>query len=649
MCLKVDGFTQETFKLTSIYVALGVAGGLFLTFRVGIHYLYSNQNTYFLYGLRLYDPMFIPRDWFTWEVFQHHFAFGYLLYFLQKLGPLHITTTVVQLVIMSALSFGILLLSKRFCKYPIPVFIALVTWVGFVSHEMGLGWQGLIYGYLQPSEISSSLMILGLALLFERRYLASGIVLGLAGLFHGAILSSYGPSILITASAVGIWQSRRSLLLFGLPLGVLWCIFVLVVGNAVLHSSPPTVETMSIMINFRNPGDLIIHNWPKEHSMNWLMWAGIGSLTMFTIPLEIEFRELRVSFIAAIVTVIISIVLVGFVKMPSLTVLMLWRVSPLVLLLGLLVALDRCIYLGINFQEVKKKDTIFIVGLFIAYIWLMSHGWGKGIRLAWLVTFPVSVGAGWIVSELRSVMGKQWVMSSLTAIMLTGLPFLVCYQSRAPVILGRYSILAFGSIVVFVLALTALIFVTIRRKAMVNRLGGYSISFSKATLSIFCVILTLIMICNIEIFWARTYLHNHFTDPSPPSLAEMEKWVRENTPDDSIFVIHPNMENMRIRARRAMVVDEKSVPQLPSDLKEWYQRISDVCGFPMRLPALTPEHIVIEGYRNLDTERARFLQKRYGADYVVILTKEHVGDISGLIERFSNDIYRVLEISPLKN
>ena len=614
-----------------------------MAFKLPIQYLFGNQTTYFLYGLRLYDPTFIPRDWYTWEVFHPSFAFSYLLYCLQKLGPLHITTTMAQLVIMTALSFGLLLLSKKFCKFPIPVFLGLLAWTASIhGKEIGLGWQQLIAGYFQPSEISASFMILGFGLLFMGRYLASGTVLGLAGLFHWALLVSYGPTVLVTALAIGIGRNRKSLLSFGLPLGLLWGINVLVVGNAVLHSAPPTAEVMSIQLNFRNPGDFIISNWPTFFTLNWLMWASIGSLAIFTASSEKNLRELRICFLAALVTVTISVVQFAFVNIPSLTGQMIWRCSPLVLIMGLLVTLDRCLNIAINPEEAQKNDYIFIAGLSIAFIWLAGHGWGHGIQMVWLIGFSLSIGTGLIVRKLRSIMGKRWVMGTITSIMLIGLPFLICYQSEVQILFGRYSALQFICIIVYVLVLMALMFVTIFFNTTVNRLRGYSISSCKATFSILSVIfLVIVVTARIS---DKGYLRNHFMDPSPPSLAQMEKWVRDNTPENSIILIHPNMEYMRIRARRAVVVDEKSVPQLPSDVKEWYQRICDVCGFPATLPALTPEHIMFEGYRNLDTERTRFLQKKYGSDYVVVLAKEHIGDLSGLKERFRNDDYLVLEI-----
>jgi len=140
---------------------------------------------------------------------------------------------------------------------------------------------------------------------------------------------------------------------------------------------------------------------------------------------------------------------------------------------------------------------------------------------------------------------------------------------------------------------------------------------------------------------------NYLTHPESLTLAEMEKWVRENTPHDSIFVVLPDMWYMRIRARRAIVVDWQSTPYFPSDLQEWYKRICDISGLSSDNLVTNPKYI-IEGYKCLDAARAKMLQERYNADYVVVSTKEHTGDLSGLKEIFVNEDYRVLKIPFLK-
>jgi hypothetical protein len=54
------------------------------------------------------------------------------------------------------------------------------------------------------------------------------------------------------------------------------------------------------------------------------------------------------------------------------------------------------------------------------------------------------------------------------------------------------------------------------------------------------------------------------------------EWVSNNTPVDAVFLVPPDEESMRLKGRRAIVVNFKSVPQLSSELVEWNKRLSDV-------------------------------------------------------------------------
>jgi len=137
---------------------------------------------------------------------------------------------------------------------------------------------------------------------------------------------------------------------------------------------------------------------------------------------------------------------------------------------------------------------------------------------------------------------------------------------------------------------------------------------------------------------------------SPPLLNQsleikMEKWIRENTPTDAIFIIPLEIEKMRVQGRRAVIVEWKSTTSIPSDLREWYRRILDVSGFPYKSsPNELSIKLLVDGYNNLDTIRANYLKKLYGARYIVV-SNDHKGDLDDLVIKYQNAEYRVLEIS----
>ncbi len=560
----------------NLWEFVGVFGGaiFLLLSKQGFVYLTHNQTQYFIYAMRLAQPHFIPNDWFTWQTFHHDFAFGYLIYILSKIGPLFITAIVMDFLLLASMAYSLLILCRRFCVYPFVVYILLLTWLGIISaNEIGLGWQYLFCGFLQPSEVSGCLMVVGMSLLFERQFVFSGTVLGLAGLFHGAYLVSFGPAIIATALAVGVWRNWRSLFSFGLPLVLLWGLLAVVVGQALAHSSGPTQQTMSIMTNLRAPGDFIVSQWPLDWMVNWFIWAFLGLFVMADLGPDQKYKEMRVCFFALLLTSLAGIAQAIFIKNQSLVLLMLWRSSPVALILGQVIVLDRSVNLLMNPQRVKNADKIFTCVLIAAVLILLNNHWGleSNRRFMWLLAFPLAAGGCWITR----VLGKSHAM-----------------QNK----------------VITVLLMSVMMAVMVK-----TSYGGLKLS------------------------------HNFETHPESVSLGNMEQWVKKNTPADSIFIVAPGMEYMRIRARRAIVVDATSSCYLPSDLQQWYQRLCAISGLPSK-PLVPDFHALANGYNQLDTARAKRLKDLYGAQYVVILSYEHKGDVSGLIERYANADYRVLEI-----
>ena len=96
-------------------------------------------------------------------------------------------------------------------------------------------------------------------------------------------------------------------------------------------------------------------------------------------------------------------------------------------------------------------------------------------------------------------------------------------------------------------------------------------------------------------------------------VAELCAWEDSHTSEDALFLTPPQEDELRFRCQRAIVVDWKSNPAVPSEVLEWYTRIQDVTG---RRPFLREPDL--EGYRTLDAARVARIQARYGIDYVVV-------------------------------
>jgi hypothetical protein len=328
---------------------------------------------------------------------------------------------------------------------------------------------------------------------------------------------------------------------------------------------------MSIMVNLRNTGDLLISNWSIEYTTNWIIWVGLGAFAIFTLPPENKYREVRVSFIAVLVCTFAFVAQMAILQIPSITSMMLWRAAPWATILGLVILLDHCIHLFVMHGKVNKIDKLLIVFLIIGLVILVISGLSDGLtRLIWITSIPLAAVIGMIAKRFQI----NWISSS------------------------------------------------------------------KFVIIIFLFIIGVKFIVGLK----NSYNNYHWAQPVLGEL-QLYEWVRENTPENSMFIVPEGVESMRIRGRRAVVVDRESASSIPSDLEKWYQRVLDVNGFPKStLPSEVTSQLLTKGYLHLDTKRAKLLQERYGADYIIILAEEHRGNLDGLIKRYRNEQYLVLEI-----
>jgi len=84
---------------------------------------------------------------------------------------------------------------------------------------------------------------------------------------------------------------------------------------------------------------------------------------------------------------------------------LLWRVSPWALLIGLLVALDRSIHLALTSEKITKNDKFFIIVVLIAITVLLNYGWGVNTHrfgFLWLMAIPLAIIVGWIYNKFIS-------------------------------------------------------------------------------------------------------------------------------------------------------------------------------------------------------------------------------------------------------
>jgi hypothetical protein len=115
-----------------------------------------------------------------------------------------------------------------------------------------------------------------------------------------------------------------------------------------------------------------------------------------------------------------------------------------------------------------------------------------------------------------------------------------------------------------------------------------------------------------------------------PAYLELAEWVRGHTPTDAIFLVPPDEESFRIRARRAIVVNFKGVPQLGGELPEWRDRLEaaldlDKAGLlALPRPMGRTLRAIRSRYDGLPPEHHFAVARKYGARYVVLTRRADV-------------------------
>jgi len=118
---------------------------------------------------------------------------------------------------------------------------------------------------------------------------------------------------------------------------------------------------------------------------------------------------------------------------------------------------------------------------------------------------------------------------------------------------------------------------------------------------------------------------------------ELYRWLREESPKDAIYLTPPDLEGARFLGQRAIVVDWKAVPLIPTELLGWYERLCDVTGRQVKGMG------DLGGYNSLDPERLSLIVSKYHPAYMV-LRREAARRFPDLPVVYKNSGYSVLKI-----
>lgn len=100
------------------------------------------------------------------------------------------------------------------------------------------------------------------------------------------------------------------------------------------------------------------------------------------------------------------------------------------------------------------------------------------------------------------------------------------------------------------------------------------------------------------------------------------RFIREETPINAIFLVHPDMLTFRLFAERSVVASSTEVPFTPSQTIEWFKRIQDMTGGQdiIEWKGLHQRYN-LQSFKNL-----KKLRELYNIDYIVFNKKGEKGD-----------------------
>jgi len=95
-------------------------------------------------------------------------------------------------------------------------------------------------------------------------------------------------------------------------------------------------------------------------------------------------------------------------------------------------------------------------------------------------------------------------------------------------------------------------------------------------------------------------------------------FARKHTEEDAIFLTPPVFGGFRLTAKRAIIIDFKSMPFQDSGMLEWWNRMNVCYGDISGLSRNAGLEKMERNYRNISTEDIKNISEKYDADYSVL-------------------------------
>ncbi len=537
----------------------------------GLNHGIGNHNTYLLTGLKMFRPDLFLNDWLVSQTTAYHPTFAYVVYLLYQLNPEGWGIAYANVITIAISVFFVYVIVAQLFDdpaYRLPVFL-LATAFLCTTETYSVSGSYIFSRTFQPSSVSALCFLAGTAYFLKRKYVISGIVLAVGGVFHvNYLLLSI---ILFGLVHVVMNQSglfKRLFRQLGCSILALATMSPLIIASSL---SPDAALGRRLYQQINAPQ----HYLPLSYLTDFVplgMWVVlslvVGAPIMARDYLKREFIILfwiQVSLVAA------ATLLTTVVFIPAVSQMYFWRLAPYCVLFSLIIASGGLIHRLRNPQPFEfSLNTMAGVILALAGtvgIWYYHYGWYRKMNIILLLI----AGLAWIVSIIVNRNDRSTERHRTLLV------------TSAAVIIG----------------LSALLrpFSDFKRKS--NLLTGF-----------------------------------------PEDEQALIDWAKSETSLDAVFLIPPSLNNFRLNARRAVIVDTKSPPVLPYELVQWYHRLEDISG----VKGFTDKKVLDPGYRDIDHDRLVSLTEEYRFQYAVFCRDVGNDSTRGYEIAYSNPTWIVLTV-----
>lgn len=553
----MSGEVREESRLewaASALVALAASAAYGVTF--GFTYGVNNQVAYMLGGLRLLDPSVLANDWYAAHTLNYHPAFAYLAWLLLAVGGRGGWGVGVATVV--AAGAGAMCL-YWLCRTLLPRAVALPTFLLLLVAMLATGTRELASTYVfdpifQPSTVGSVLLLASLAPFVSGRWLLSGVLLAIGGLFHANYLVLGLATSGIAHLVVGVRDLRelRDRLLRQLGPSVL---VLLLLSPIILRATggPDAARAQQILFEIRSPH----HYNPRGYIGDFFpffVWQPLGLAAGAWIVRRAGARGRRFAAI-------------------------LW-------------GLVAVVWIGTLFSVVF--DSRRAIQLFV---------WRFAPYLDVLMQLLVAAAA--VQALLLPAARPRWSSLQVALVVAAGVAVAVAHFRAAP-------ILDWLELVTLVGAAGVLVRLVLPRvRGMLSRVPAWvAPQLPRAAAVVAAALFIHDVRPPVDSVHARSNLLTGMRGPE----TELYDWLRANTPKDAQILSPPGLERFRLASERPIVVDWKGSTYAPSELVEWYHRLEDVSGHR----GLRSREDATEGYETMDRARLDALKEKYGLTYAVV-------------------------------